>query len=345
MAKRRLSQQQRRRIAATQKARRDKASRRAMDNIDGDDEPGVVVAHFGQQLAVRPLSGEATAEIRCHALATVEELVTGDEILWRRADETTGVITARQPRRSEIRRPDKYGNLKPVAANIDRLVVIIAPVPEPHANLIDRYLAAAEVSGIEPILVLNKDDLPLDDDQSAALTHLLHRYRQLGYQTLRLSAEGESRDSLSDLTALLQDLNSVMVGQSGVGKSSLIQRLLPGEDLRIGALSEVGKGTHTTTTARMYALPEGGQMIDSPGIREFGLWHMSADELARGFVDIAPLVERCRFRNCSHRNEPGCALDEAVADGRLSPQRLQSFRHILQEMGQQGERNSRRPTS
>ncbi|MDX1588173.1 MAG: small ribosomal subunit biogenesis GTPase RsgA [Oleiphilaceae bacterium] len=355
MAKRHLSQQQRRRIAAMHQERRQKAARQSeqaaseglAEDGDGVDEPGLVMAHYGQQLAIKPLGpGAGEEEIRCHARANIDPLVTGDEVVWRRGDDSQGVVLAREPRRSVLKRPDNFGNLKPVAANIDRMLVVIAPLPEPHDNLIDRYLAAAEISDITPLLVLNKEDL-MDPDRQRQLAPMLDRYRQLGYQVLAVSADGapEHEAGMSALREVLQGHTSVLAGQSGVGKSSLVQQLLPEESLRIGDLSEAGKGTHTTTTARLYPLPSGGSLIDSPGIREFGLWHITPQELAWGFVDIRPLAGRCRFRNCSHLNEPGCALDAALDSGQLSVERLDSFRRILRDMASQQARGLTPPTS
>lgn len=345
MAKRKLSHQQRRRIAAMHQERRQNAADQTLqqsseglaEQDEGLDEPGLVMAHYGQQLAIRPLTeGAAEEEIRCHARANIDPLVTGDRVVWRRGDDNLGVVLAREPRDTVLKRPDNFGNLKPVAANIDRMLVVIAPLPEPHDNLIDRYLAAAEISGIQPVLVLNKQDL-MTPQRHRQLDPMLARYRALGYQVLAVSADGEARHDagMETLQAALQGHTSVLAGQSGVGKSSLVQQLLPEESLRIGGLSEAGKGTHTTTTARLYPLAGGGSLIDSPGIREFGLWHITAQELAWGFVDIRPLAGQCRFRNCSHLNEPACALDAAQENGQLSPERLYSFRRILRDMAAQ----------
>ena len=223
--------------------------------------------------------------------------------------------------------PDQRGQLKPVAANVDRLIIVFAPLPTPYTNLIDRYLVAAEQADIEPLLVMNKSDL-LKTSPNPELLQWLDDYSRLGYRTLLLSA-GEG-DGLDNLRAELKDHTSVFVGQSGVGKSSLINALLPGQDLRVGALSEsTGKGTHTTTTAKLFHFPAGGDLIDSPGIREFGLTHISHDELLEGFIEFRPFLGHCRFRDCQHLHEPGCALLQAVEAGDISAIRMSSYRHIL----------------
>jgi ribosome biogenesis GTPase len=265
--------------------------------------------------------------MRCHLRANLPTLVTGDRVVWRAGAQGSGVIVAQLPRSSELCRPDMRGVLKPVAANVDQIVIVFAPLPHPHANLIDRYLVAAEHAGIRPLLLLNKADL-VDDENSAMLDELLGVYRQLGYPLLEVSAR--QGGGMEDLMARLDGHISVFVGQSGVGKSSLVNSLLPGVDTRVGALSEhTGKGTHTTTTARLFHFPGGGELIDSPGIREFGLGHVSREDVEAGFIEFGELLGTCRFRDCKHDREPGCALLKALEDGRVHPQRMASYRHIL----------------
>jgi ribosome biogenesis GTPase len=218
---------------------------------------------------------------------------------------------------------------KPVAANVDRIVVVIAPEPQPFANLIDRYLVAADATGITPLLLLNKSDL-LDPIRHADIDPLLERYRRIGYTVLRASTvDAHGLDPLRDQ---LRDRTSVFVGQSGVGKSSLIRALIPGVDIRIGDLSAVeNKGRHTTTTAKLFHLPGGGDLIDSPGIREFGLDHLDRAQIEQGFVEFQEWLGRCKFRDCRHDREPGCALREALAQGRIDPERMRSFLTIVNQ--------------
>lgn len=345
MSKRRLNKQQQWRIEKIQAERAHRAARKER-SIDrqleaselGDEQVGLVIAHFGQQLDVEVQEGERAGRVlRCYARANVGNLVTGDRVVWCPAADDTGVIVARHERSTLLQRPDNFGQLKPVAANIDHIILVIAPEPEPHDNLIDRYLVAAEMTGIPAVLLLNKCDL-IDDSNRAALETLLARYQDLGYPVVRTSARPEhgSPQDNPEFEALLRNHTSVFVGQSGVGKSSIIQTLLPHESLRVGGLSEsTGKGTHTTTTARLFHLPGGGDLIDSPGIREFGLWHMTPQEIEQGFREIRPLIGHCKFRNCRHQGEPGCAVEEAAANGRISQARMRSFRRILQDMAEQ----------
>lgn len=331
MSKRQLSRRQNWRIGKIQEERAARAAKREermLDELEGGDlgpeQHGLVIAHFGVQVDVEDGDGQIC---RCHLRANLPTLVTGDRVVWRAGNQGQGVIVAQLPRSSELCRPDSRGQLKPVAANVDQIVIVFAPLPQPHANLIDRYLIAAEHAGIRPLLLLNKADL-LDEDNAAFIDSLLTTYRQLDYPLLEVSAhEGAGMDQLR---AALDDRISVFVGQSGVGKSSLVNGLLPGVDLKVGALSELtGKGTHTTTTARLFHFPEGGDLIDSPGIREFGLGHVSRDDVEAGFIEFRELLGRCRFRDCRHDREPGCALLQALEEGRIQPQRLASYRHII----------------
>ncbi|UVE17560.1 small ribosomal subunit biogenesis GTPase RsgA [Pseudomonas sp. LS44] len=335
MAKRQLNRRQNWRIEKIQGERAARAAKReshALDELEGGDlgpeQFGLVIAHFGVQVEVEAIEGELAGQVfRCHLRANLPALVTGDRVVWRAGNQGNGVIVAQQPRRSELCRPDSRGQLKPVASNVDLIVIVFAPLPEPHANLIDRYLVAAEHAGIRPLLLLNKADL-IDEQNSAALDALLGTYRQLDYPLLEVSAhEG---GGMEELQRVLDGHVSVFVGQSGVGKSSLVNSLLPEVDTRVGPLSEVtGKGTHTTTTARLFHFPGGGDLIDSPGIREFGLVHVSRDDIEDGFIEFRDVLGHCRFRDCKHDREPGCALLQAVAEGRIQPQRMASYRHIL----------------
>ncbi len=334
MSKRKLTRRQAWRIQKVQEERAARATKRearAQEQLQegdlGPEQHGLVIAHYGTQVAVEALEGEQQGRVqRCHMRANLGSLVTGDKVVWRSGD-PLGVIVAVLPRHSELSRPDPYGDMKTVAANIDRIVIVIAPYPEPYANLIDRYLVAAESLDIQPIILLNKVDR-IDDNNRDKLHELQTRYTQLGYEWLNASTKTEQ--GLEQLIEYLTHYTSVFVGQSGVGKSSLINMLLPHEELKVGALSEINQqGTHTTTTAQLYHFPAGGHLIDSPGIREFGLWHMDEQSLLEGFVEFRPFLGHCKFRDCAHETEPGCALRQALEDGDISQTRWASFRYIL----------------
>ena len=335
MAKRILTRRQSWRIDKIQQervARAEKREARMLDELSGGElgaeQEGLVIAHFGVQVEIEALEPELQGQhYRCYIRANLPALVTGDRVIWRPANQGAGVIVEQLPRHSELCRPDMRGQLKPVASNVDQIVIVFAPLPEPHANLIDRYLVAASHAAIKPLLLLNKADL-LDGEHGGKARELLSVYKKLGYAILDVSAE--AGDGLDQLQELLKDKISVFVGQSGVGKSSLVNRLLPEAQMAVGALSELThKGTHTTTTARLFHFDSGGSLIDSPGIREFGLAHVDPADVEAGFIEFAEFLGHCRFRDCSHQHEPGCARLEAVADDKISEPRLDSFRMLL----------------
>ena len=312
MTKRRLTDQQARRIQAQRSSEGDVATETG--------QPGVVIARYGKQALIETRAGD---RLLCHLRAHLESPVAGDNILWLPTEEA-GVVEAVVKRRNVLQRPDAQGRLRPVAANIDLMLIVYAPEPAPQANLIDRYLVAAENMEVEAALVLNKADLVGPDDELAGQ---LDRYAALGYRTL-VTHYGLPDDS--DLTSLIGQDTLVLVGQSGVGKSSLIQRLLPDASIRVGALSEVAdKGRHTTTTAELFHLPGGGRLIDSPGVRDFGLTHVAPETVFSGFREFSPFLGQCRFRDCQHQSEPGCALIAAVETGDISSERFESFHQIL----------------
>ena len=296
----------------------------------GEERKGIVISNFGQQLDIEALDGENQGEIyRCFQRSNIESLVTGDYVIWQEGD-PVGVIIAVLPRENFLERPSSLGELRPVAANIDQIIIVIAPLPEPHANLIDRYLVAAEHYQLSPVLLMNKSDL-LDENNRSEMQELLSIYCDIGYPVLSVSSITGAR--MDELKTLLDDKTSVFVGQSGVGKSAMINRLLPAANTVVGSLSEArDKGRHTTTSARLYHFSEGGDLIDSPGIREFHLEHLDKETLLNGFLEFRPFLGHCKFRDCQHDKEPGCRLKQAIEDQQINPLRMNSFRHILQTL-------------
>ena len=334
MKKRRLSQQQKARIEQSQQLRKtggstSEQSCAALQELAGLRE-GLVISHFGQQLDIEALDGDDPGTIhRCFQRSNLQALVTGDRVVWQ-AGEPQGVVVALHDRSSLLQRPNKFNELKPVAANVDRMLIVVAPVPPPHGNLIDRYLVAAEASGIRPLLVLNKVDL-LEAGVHQELLALVQLYASLGYEVMHTSCS--TQQGLAALRNELKGHTCVFVGQSGVGKSALVNAMLPQAGTREGSLSDAtDKGRHTTTSARLYHLPEGGDLIDSPGIREFGLWHMAPADVLSGFIEFRPFVGACRFRDCQHQREDECRLLQAVAEGLIDPRRLQSYQLIRNSM-------------
>jgi ribosome biogenesis GTPase len=336
MAKRKLNRRQQWRIEKIQEERRKRVERkqhRAEELLRdeqslGAEEEGLVVANYGASVELEDASG---TRLRCQLRQNLPTLVVGDRVVWQRAG-GNGVVTALLPRRTELARPDTLGELRPVAANIDQILVVAAPAPAYSPELIDQYLAAAELTGITPVLVFNKIDL-VDDDNREAVEQLLASYRKIGYTLI--TASTRKNHGLDAVMEQLRDRTSAFVGQSGVGKSSLVKALLPDEAITVRELSEQsGLGQHTTSTSRLYHLPQGGQIIDSPGVREFRLWPMDPASLIHGFREFIPYLGHCKFRDCKHEQEPGCALREAVERGEIEARRLASYHRIVEQLAE-----------
>lgn len=330
MSKRKLSKRQQQRIQSTQNRRREKAdAKQYLDGL-GAESSGTVITNYGSQVDIEGHTEPFTGKIvRCFVRANIPALVTGDKIVWRPA-EPQGVVVALEPRQSELIRPDNYGKLRPVAANIDRIGVVFAVQPTPKSNLLDRYLVATEAQGIEPFLVLNKTDL-LDQQVNLDIDSIVQSYKSIGYRVISVSAE--NNDGMDELKTYITDKSCIFVGQSGVGKSSLINQLVPENNSAVGALSEAtNEGTHTTTASKLIHLDTGGIIIDSPGIREFALTHLDKEKIIQGFRDFQPFLGHCKFRDCNHENDDGCALIAAVAAGKLQQYRLDNYRQIINSL-------------
>jgi len=293
------------------------------------EQRGLIICRYSKHFEVEALEGDDQGQIhQCVSRTNLGTVVAGDLVIWRSGADKTGVIESRLERSSILERPDNFGNLKPVAANIDQMLIVIACEPRPQENLIDRYLVAAELMNIRPIVVLNKSDL-LNEQNQQTVNQLIEPYRALGYAVVKIVSSRHQTAQLAELPNLINQRTSIVVGQSGVGKSSLINTLLPDAKLAVGDLSEHSReGTHTTTKAKLFHLPSGGELIDSPGIRDFSLWHIDARQLEHGFVEFADQLGQCRFRDCKHEHEPGCAIHAAVESGVISEQRFSSYQRI-----------------
>lgn len=239
-----------------------------------------------------------------------------------------GVIEQVEPRHGQLRRQAGRRE-QTIVANVDQALIVgsaAEPLPKPH--LIDRYIVAAGAGGIEPIVCINKMDL----DASGLGTELVARYASLGHRSLGLSAR--TGEGIDGLRAMLRDRETVIAGQSGVGKSSLLNAIQPGLALRTGDITaQTGKGRHTTTTARLIRLEIGGYVVDTPGIRAFDLTLIPRGEYEAWFTEFVPILENCRFPDCTHTHEIGCAIKEAVEDGRIHPDRYDSYVHMFEDPG------------
>ena len=250
----------------------------------------------------------------------------------------TGVIHKILPRRSVLTRPAKRKEQKPqlIAANVDQLIIVSAlKKPQYKTGLIDRYLIVAHRAEIEATLCLNKIDLGQPTELEKARAEL-QPYRDLGFPVVWTSAKtGEGCD---DLSTLLEDKRSVLVGHSGVGKSKLAGRIVPGVTLASAGVLRSGKGRHTTSVSILIPLDFGGELVDTPGVRELGVVDMPREELARHFIEFEPFLGSCRFTSCSHIPEPGCAVKEAVESGRIHRARHESYENLYKELSSVGRR-------
>ena len=339
MSKNKLSKGQQRRVSANHERRLKQREGKPEpdDSLFGEPRDGVVISRFGMHADVEDTDGSVH---RCNIRRTIRSLVTGDLVVWRPGVEggatVKGIVEAVHERRSVLTRPDFYDGIKPIAANIDQIIIVSAILPELSLNIIDRYLIASETLGIEPLLVLNKTDL-LDDEGRAFVDEQMNIYRQIGYRVLMVSSY--AKQGLQELENALTDRVSIFAGQSGVGKSSLLNTLLgldlSNEQILTNDVSDVsGLGQHTTTASRLYHFPHGGDVIDSPGVREFGLWHLEPEQITQGFVEFREFLGHCKFRDCKHDTDPGCAIREAVENGAIDEARFDSYHRILESMSQ-----------
>jgi ribosome biogenesis GTPase len=290
-------------------------------NISRDAEAfeADVVAAFGRHLLVRNAAGE---ELRARPSGRKHSIVCGDRV---RCEPDTAhnelLIVEVLPRRTLLARANLRGASEPVVANISQLVVVVAPLPAPDYFIVDRYLCAATAAGINGAIAINKSDLGADIE-----TAELEAYVSAGYPHLHCSARAGA--GLEPLKKALIGAVSVLVGQSGVGKSSLVSALLPEAEVTTGELMREEEGRHTTTASRAYNLNFGGTLIDSPGVRDFAPAIDQLDARTLGFPEVERLAGACRFQDCRHMQEPDCAVIGAVEAGGLHSRRYESYRRL-----------------
>jgi ribosome biogenesis GTPase len=285
---------------------------------------GTVVAAYGKRYQVE--LHDTQQKISCVTRGKKTNLACGDLVHIVLTDKHEGIVETLLPRTSLLYRSNAFKS-KFLAANVTQMIIVLATQPSFYEALLNRCLIAAEAANVRPLIVLNKCDLT---DQHQA-KEALALYTTLGYNVVALSA----KQDISPLKPYLLGEASILVGQSGMGKSTIINALLPDQSVRTQEVSTVlDSGKHTTTAAHLYHIDANSQLIDSPGLQEFGLHHLSVEELEHAFIEFRPFLGKCRFNNCKHQQEPDCALKDAVAAGSISPNRLAIYQLLQHEITQ-----------
>jgi len=293
----------------------------------GSDLTGIIVAAHGRHY----LADVAGEFLQCVTRGKKTNVAVGDIVHLQRTSNDQAVIEKIAERTTLLYRSDQYKS-KLLAANITRLFIVIATEPSFADDLVSRALVACEAAGIEPHLILNKVDIESNLPRARERASL---YTNLGYALHEVSAKTHPDETVATLRPLLQDQSSILIGQSGMGKSSLVNLLVPDADIAVREISEaLDTGKHTTTFTRLYQLPGGGTLIDSPGFQEFGLYHLTEGMLERAFVEFKPYLGGCKYYNCRHLAEPQCAVLQAVADGKIAQLRHDLYAQLLHESAQ-----------
>lgn len=283
---------------------------------------GLVVASYGKRYGVELDDG---IQVSCVTRGKKNDLACGDRVEVKMTDTHEGVVEKLHSRSSLLFRSNAY-KTKTLASNVTQVIIVLATTPSFYEALLNRCLIAAEAAKIKALIVLNKCDLA---DNTEAMK-LLSIYQNLGYQVQPLSAKND----IAPLKQWLKNQTSVLVGQSGMGKSTIVNALLPNSAVRTQEVSTVlDSGKHTTTAAHLYHLDSDSDLIDSPGLQEFGLNHLNIEELEHAFIEFRPFLGKCRFNNCKHLHEPDCAVISAVESGKVSPVRIAFYQAMTQEIG------------
>lgn len=291
------------------------------------EHTGLIVAAHGRHY----LAQVGQQLLQCVTRGKKSDVATGDNVRLRLTSADQGVIEEILPRDTLLFRSDQYKS-KLLAANVTQLFIVVATEPGFSDDLVSRALVAAEAAGIRARLLLNKTDIT---GSLPVARERLTLYQALGYPVHEVSATGDPDHTLSALRPLMRGQSTILIGQSGMGKSSLINLLVPHAEIAVREISQrLDTGKHTTTFTRLYPLDEQSSVIDSPGFQEFGLYHLSEGMLERAFPEFAPHLGLCRFYNCHHREEPGCAILAAQAEGKIAESRYQLYRQLLHEASQ-----------
>ena len=285
-----------------------------------------VIESFGRRVTVETTDG---ATLPAELFGKRLTCVCGDEVTIRPPSRASGdvakVVTV-APRRSTFARTDSRGRTEPLAANLSLLAVIVAPEPVPDPYIADRYLAGAALAGISGIVVVNKTELP--SAAGAEFQACVSEYEAAGYEVLRLSAH--VTDTVAPLKSRLEGAVAMLVGQSGMGKSTLTNALAPESSRPTRTISEsTGEGRHTTVSTALFRIPGSGELIDSPGVRDYAPPPVEDSQVQVGWPEILALAPHCRFNNCLHLREPGCAVTDAVAANRIPPRRYESYKRLI----------------
>ncbi len=282
---------------------------------------GTIIAAHGRQYRVELADGES---LLCFPRGKKSEVACGDQVTIERSGDTQGVIVSVEPRKTLLYRSNNFKQ-KLIAANVTQILIVVATEPSFSDELITRCLVAAESQDMKALIVLNKCDLA---ERVASALATLAPFEKLGYPLLRLSAHAD----VEALRPCLSGHTSVLVGQSGMGKSTLTNALIPGTNAPTREISAaLDSGKHTTTHATHYRLDKESALIDSPGLQEFGLIHLTPEAIEHGFPEFRPLLGQCRFRNCRHDREPDCAVHAAVQRVDISARRFSVFRSLINE--------------
>ena len=284
-------------------------------------EIATIIETYSRRMRIRlDTNIEVDARIKGKKIKAVcGDIVTIEPI----SGEKDWLITEIMKRSNELTRPNKSGQKEVLAANLDALIIVSSVSPIPDWYIIDRYICAAEILGIQPIIVFNKTDLL---DENIKIDELLE-YKKLGLSVVNFSVKN-NKDS-KELLSLISDKCSIVVGQSGVGKSSIINKLVYSSEQRVGSISKSGEGRHTTVNSVMKSIKSGGYLIDSPGVRDYMPALATPAEAQRGFREITEFSQFCRFSNCLHLREPKCAVKKAVEENLIDYRRYESYKRVV----------------